>query len=315
MPYASGRGLHQINTPLSNLSVKYSNDQSMFIAGKVFPQVPVKKETDAYYVFGKDNFLIPETLRANKSPANQSEYALSTSTYELERHSLRDLVSDRDRENSDDGLMPDADTTEHLTEQVLLRKELQAANTLFTSTNFSNGHSLTSTLQWSNLTNTSDPIGDVATATTVILQNSGRKPTNVITGFEAFQGLQNHPNILERIKYSERAIISEELISSVFGVSQLNIGQAVYNTAKEGAAASMSYVWATDAWIGYLDQSTSLKSASAVKTFVKSERREMPFSVKKYRDEEREGDWIEVNSFFVTKPVATSAAYLVRGVS
>jgi hypothetical protein len=315
MPYASGQGLHQIDTPLSNLSVRYANESSAFIATSAIPQVPVAKETDAYYVYGRDHFRIPETIRANKAPANEAEYTLSTSTYQLERHSLRDLVSDRDRSNADSPLAPDVDAMENLTERILLKKELQAMQTVLTSTAAGNSHSLTSTIKWTTLTTTSDPIGDVSTATTVILQNSGKKPTDMIIGFPIMQGLENHPNILERIKYSERGIISKDIIQATLGISKLHVGEAVYNTAREGAADSMSYIWDTDAWIGYNSPTPSLRTASALKTFFKQDRKEMPFSVKKYRNDEREGDWVEVNSFFVTKPVATSAAYLVRGVN
>lgn len=314
MPYASGRGLHQINAPLSNLSVKYANDKESFLASKVFPQVPVKKESDAYYIYGRDNMRVPETLRANKAPANEDGYTLSTSTYELEQHSLRDLISQRDRDNADSALSPDVDTMENLTEKILLRKEIQCAATLFTTTSFSNNHSLTSTLKWTALTTTSDPIGDVSTATTVILQNSAKKPNKLIFGHGVMQGLKDHPNIIERIKYSERGIITSEILSAVFDVASIHVGETVQNTGTEGGTDTLAFVWASDAWLGYVDSSTRLKSASAVKTLVKQQNGQFPFAVKKYADQERDGDWIEVNSFFVTKAVASQAAYLIRGV-
>ena len=73
MPYGKGLGLQQINPGLSNLSVKYANDRNGYVVTK-FPTVQVAHETDDYYVYGREAFQIPETIRANGAEANQSEY-------------------------------------------------------------------------------------------------------------------------------------------------------------------------------------------------------------------------------------------------
>jgi len=85
MPYGKGLGLQQINPGLSNLSMKYANDRNGYVFNK-FPTVPVAHEQDEYYMYGREAFQIPETIRANGAEANQSEYALSTATYSLDRH-------------------------------------------------------------------------------------------------------------------------------------------------------------------------------------------------------------------------------------
>lgn len=315
MPYAKGQGLHQINAPLTNLSVQYANNLTGFINNK-FPTIQVQKESDAYYIYGREHFKIPQTIRANGSPANSAEYTVSTSTYTLEEHALRDVVTDRDRGNADAALQPDIDAMENLVSRIMLRKEIQARNLLFTTTNFTNSHSLTSTLGWQDLTTISDPIGDIQTATSIILTNTGKRPNTLVVGYNAFnKGLRNHPNIIERIKYSERAIISEDIVAAVFGIQNIWVGEAVQNTAAEGAAAdSMAYIWATDAWVGYLEPNAKLKSASAVYNFTKGGNGAYPYAVKKYRDEEVSGDWVEVSSFFDTRAVATLSGYLIKGV-
>lgn len=316
MPYAKGRGLHA-DRPLSNLAVKYANDLKGFIATKVVPEITVKHETDNYYIFGRDNFRIPETLRANGAKANQAEYTLSTSSYTLEAHALRDIITDRDKENADDILKPTIDAQENLVERIMLRKEIQARDLLFTTTSFSNNHSLTSTLKWTVLSTTSDPIGDVNTGTSVILQNSGKRPNVLAMGYVAFNnGLSEHPNVLERIKFSERGIITKDLLASLFGLPTegIQVGEAIQNTGDEGGADSMAFIWSTDAWLGYVSNANNMRTPSAAYNFVKSGKTSFPFSVTRYRDEPRQGEWVEVESFFDSKAVGTSAAYLIRGV-
>jgi len=315
MPYANSQGLSQFDPGLSNLSQKYANDDTAFIHTKL-PVISVAKESDKYYVFGRDHFRIPETVRADGAKANRVNYTLSTSSYELEEHSLEEVVTDRQRANADKSLQPDVDATENLTSRIMLKKELQAKNVIFTTTSFSNNHSLTSTLKWNVLTTLSDPIGDVATATSVIMKNTGQKANTVIVGYDAWKGLTNHPNILERIKYSERGIITNELIAAVFDVDNVQVGSAIYDTGIEGAAApSTTYIWNSDAFIGYMEPRPKMKSASALYQFVKSNYTGYPYSVRKYRDDEVKGDVIEVSTMHDSKAVASLSGYLVRGVS
>lgn len=314
MPYGKGRGLHQIDAPLSNLSVQYAQDLTGFVVNQI-PTIQVKKETDAYYVFGREHFKVPETLRANGAKSNEAEYILSTSTYALEQHSLKDIVTDRDRDNADVGLQPDIDAMENLVQRIMLRKEIQVRDLMFTTTNFSNSHSLTSTLGWQDLTTISDPIGDINTGTSVILSNTGRRPNTLVVGFNAFEkGLKNHPNIIERIKYSERAVLSKEIVANVLGVSNIIVGEAIQNTGVEGGTDTMGFVWAAKAWLGYLEPNAKLKSQSAIYNFIKGGAGEYPYAVKKWRDEERGGDYIEVNSFFDTRAVASLSGYIISGV-
>lgn len=312
MPNATARGLHQINQPLSNLSLKYSNEQKDYIADKIFGTLPVKKESDAYYIFGKDNFRVEESIRADGAKANEVTYSLSTSTYSLNPHALRELVTDRQRDNADSGLEPDTSAMENLVDKILLKKETQLAALLLTTTAGGGSHSLTSTLKWTALTTISDPIGDVNTATTVIKINSAKQANTMVIPYDSWKGLKNHPNILERIKYSERGIITTDLLKAVFDIENIFIGSNVQNTSAEGDPDSLSMVWDASTWIGYVNPSPGLRKISAGYNFVKTNGGN-PYAVKKYRDEEREGDWIEVGCFWDAKIVATACAYVVKG--
>ena len=315
MPYAKGKGLH-VDRPLSNLAVKYANSRDAYIATKIIPEITVKHESDQYYTFGRDSFRAPETLRANGALANQVEYQISTTSYTLEEHALRDMVTDRDVENSDEVLKPHADATENIVDRILLVKEIETRDLLSTITNFSNSHSITSTLSWTMLTTTSDPIGDILTSTSIILLNSGKRPNGLAMGWVAMNtGLKEHPNILERIKYSERAIIGNDLLAALFGLPAdgIHVGEVVQNTGVEGAADSMSYVWANSAFLGYTSNSNNMRTVSAAYNFVKSGKVTFPFSVTRYREEARKGDWTEVQNFSRPLAVATSAGYIIKG--
>ena len=310
MPYATGLGLQQINPGLSNLSVKYANDR----AGYVFPKLPtvqVSHETDEYYIFGRESFQIPQTIRANKGAANRSEYTLSIGTYSLDRHSLDDIVTDRERNNANKGINPDVDTMELLTDQIMNRMEYDAATAMFTSTSWNNSGSLTSTLYWTLNSTTTDVIGDVQSMTTVIMQKTGKPANTLVIGKKTYNAVRNQVNILDRIKYSERGIITPELLASVLDINNLIIGTSVYDAGIEGSATpSTTWIWDTKALAMYLEPNAKLKSPSAMYNLQMAVG-EYPYAVKKYRDDKYEGDVIEVNAFHKTKVTGADAGYIL----
>jgi hypothetical protein len=74
---------------LSNLSVKYQ--PADLIWDKVFPAVPVKKDTDLYRVYDRD-FRLPETIRAPKAVAREYSFDFSTASYILSQNALKDYI-------------------------------------------------------------------------------------------------------------------------------------------------------------------------------------------------------------------------------
>ena len=89
-----------VNQLLSNVSLKYKNAE--YIWDKVFPKVPVIKESDLYRVYER-NFRIPETKRAIKGVAREFQFDVSSATYVLETHALKDYVGDDEVDNYDQG--------------------------------------------------------------------------------------------------------------------------------------------------------------------------------------------------------------------
>jgi hypothetical protein len=313
MPYGKGLGLQQINPGLSNLSVKYANDRAGYVVNK-FPTVNVAHETDTYYVYGREAFQIPETIRANGAEANQSEFILSTQTYSLDRHSLKDIVTDRERANANVGINPDVDTMELLTDQIMNRMEYNAAQTIFTTaTSFDNTGSLAASYTWNLLTTGTDVIGDVSSMTAVVMKSCGKEANTMLMGEQTYRYVKNQPNIIDRIKYSERGVITPEILSAVFDIKNIVKGSAVYDAGIEGSATpSTTWIWNLKAAVMYLEPNAKLKSPSALYNFAMAANGEYPYAVKKYRNEAKEGDEIEVNAFHKTILTGKAAGFILN---
>lgn len=313
MPY--GGNLH-IAKALTNLTIQYKNSE--YIAPMFLKDIPVQKESDLYYVYER-NFRIEDTWRANKSPSNQVTWGISTSSYSCDEHALSDIVSDRDRRNSD-AINVDVDTTEFLTDKILLTQEWEAATLMFTTTSWGGNAQLATATSWNYNTTTSAPIQNVLSGTGYIVQNSGVRPNTLVIGWDTFQCLKENPNVYDRIKYVERAIVTEQLLAAIFDVDNVYVGKAVYDTSKESApgntaiASSMTFMWGGHALLGYFNPNPGLRKVTAAGTMRVTEAG-MPYKVKKWRKEELAGDIIEVSTMFTHKLIATSCAYYFSSVT
>jgi len=48
MPQPTARDVH-VNAPLTNISIAFLQTQDSFVASRVFPSIPVTKQSDRYY--------------------------------------------------------------------------------------------------------------------------------------------------------------------------------------------------------------------------------------------------------------------------
>jgi len=304
-------GSTRINRALSNISVQYKNDEYIF--GKVLKDIPVLNESDKYWVYNAD-YTLPETIRANGTPANMVTWSASTSTYRVDEHALKDVVTERDRDNTETPLSMDKDTVEFLTDKIMLRQEYEAHKLLFTTTTFSNNTTFVSATSWRNATTTcANPIVSVLSATGKIIKSSGKRPNTMVMGWEVLEALKNNSLVYGRIQYVERAIITEEILQAVFDVQSIYVGTAVLDTSKEGVHTSTSqgFLWEDDTLVAYFAPNVSRKMVTAAANF-RVKKKGLPYRVKKWYEEDIEGTYIEVQTMCKPKAIATATGYLFK---
>jgi hypothetical protein len=307
MPVGSTR----LNAVLSNLAVQYKNSE--YISSQCLPSIPVTKESDYYWIWAND-FRIPETVRANGARANMITVAYSTSAYQVSEHALKDVVTDRDRVNADPPINLEVDTTENLVDKILQRVDYETMKLFFTTTNWGGNATLVSTTSWKGHTTTASPSQHVLSAAAYVRQNSGKVLNTMVIGSAVFDALKENQNIWERIKYSERAIVTKDLLAAYFDIGSIHIGGAIYDTTKEGETASISDLWGSDCFLAYMEPSPGIKKASAAYNF-RVAWKGNPYRVKKWREEDIEGDYIEVQTMCAPRAVATACAYLYKAVA
>lgn len=290
---------------LSNVSTKYRN--SNYIAMDLFPEVPVVKSSDLYRIYER-NFRVPDSQRSTKAEAREWQFYVSTASYLLVRHSLKELVSDRDAENYDINDLR-ADTTEELTDALLRKMEKDAAS-LITTTSWSLNLTLAAAAAW-NATTTVDPVSHFDTGTTTLVNNSGQSPNIAAMGLSAWFAFKNNAQILDRIKYTSQEV-GENIAAKLIGVDRILLAKMSEDTANEGASggAVISAMWTDRVFLGYRPTAAGPMKPSAGYTF----RASVPMT-KRYRDEAREGDWIEANMEYQIKVVSSLSGFIIADVT
>src|SRR4051812_7942262 len=91
-----------VNAPLTNISVAYIQDQSLFVADRIFPVVPVQNQSNLYYIFNKEDFLRDEAKpRAPSTESAGGGFNLTTASYAAVVEAFHKDVDDQVRANAD----------------------------------------------------------------------------------------------------------------------------------------------------------------------------------------------------------------------
>jgi len=285
---------------LSEISLRYNNGE--FVAEEVFPKVTVKKNSDRYRIYTR-NFRLPNSQRADKAAARLQSFDVTYSSYLLQPRALKDYVTDEMAENYD---MADlrSDTTEELTDFILRQKERNVAE-LMTDTVWSLNVSLAATGYFSSNTTVSNPIIIFHTGATEIVGNSGKLPNYAVIPHAVMSHIKNHVSVLDRTKYTSKEM-SPAIFAGLIDVEKVLVPSAQYDTSQEGLDETLTAIFKDNCFIGYKPARPGPRVPSAGYIFQKN----IPM-VRRWRDEEIQGDAIEVQQSYQVKAVATLCGFCI----
>jgi hypothetical protein len=315
-----GGGSIHIDVALTQVSVGY--DTEGLIADMLFPVLRVRKQSDLVYVFGREGWALNPggDLRAPGTLANEIPgLVVSTEPYFAKEHSLQIPVTDEERENADSPFDPDRDGAELVTAKILLARELTVKTKVTTVANFASGNSVTlaGTDQWNDYTN-SDPIDDMRVARDAIHAKIFRAPTLTVIPYQVMSKLEDHPDFIERIKYSQLGVTTEALIARILGVGRIVVPGAGYNSANIGQAESLGYIWGKDVLTLFNPARPSPKTPAFGYEFVWVYPGGQTQVVDRWRETPRKSDLIRVSRRYTHEFMArdtnddATAGYLIK---
>ena len=259
-----------IDKALTNMSVKYLQDTANFIADKVFPVVPVAKQSDRYFMYKKEDWFRDDAkLRAMGAESAGGDYDIdNTPTYFCNKYAFHKDVFEEDRVNADSPLTPDQDAMEFVVDKILLNRENNWAKTYFQSGVWEQDLTGSDTagsgkiIYWDDYDH-SDPISDIANMSTAMAEITGKRPNTLTLGRRVYDALRQHPDILDRIKFTQKGVVTAELLASLFDVERILVANSIQNVAKKGQEANMEFTMGNNALLTYAPPAAGLKKASA----------------------------------------------------
>lgn len=321
--YTPTPGDVHVNTPLTQISIAYLQNQTEFVASRCCPVIPVGKQADRYYVYNRGDFFRDQMkLRAPGAPAASAGYRLdNTPTYFCNVWAEAKPIPDQLRGNADAVVNMDRDATNFLTQQALIRREKIFAANLFTTGKW--GTDVTGKpaapgagefLQWNDPAST--PIEDIRAGKLAIKQATGYQANCLVISEPVWLKLVDHPDLVDRVKYGQTnggpARITREALAALLEIDQILVMGAIENTAAEGATASHSFIGGKNAMLCHVAANPGLLTPSCAYTFgwtgymgagPEGNR------VKRYRWEIIASDIVEIEMAFDIKLVASELGY------
>lgn len=254
MPNPVGSDLH-VNIPLTNVSIAYFQDQSNFVADKVFPIIPVDKQSNLYNRYSKSQWR--KTNAQKRAPGTESVgtgYDIFRDQYMCDVYAIHKDITDQDRAAADTEWELDKDATNLVSNDLLLMRELGWASTFFqpgvwavNQTGINTNPGANQFLQWDQAS--SDPISQFAALQETFIQQSGRKANKLVLGAHSYNALKNHPDLIDRIKYTQRGIVTTDLIATLLDVEKVYVTYASFASGPSLDGAQADDAAATYNWI------------------------------------------------------------------
>ena len=269
------KAVHPVDPLLTNMSVGFQQDLGAFVAGRVFPVVPVLTNSGTFATYPKGSLWRDELApRPLGGELPRADYEVGTDTYTVDEWGVKEHVDARTIANALSPFQPIEDATWHLSMMAAINAERRWA-TAFIGTPIwgtdiqgvaATPTAGTSVLQWNDASAT--PAHDIRYLCNLVDGATGFKPQVLVVGADAWLYLQNSAEIKEIIKYTQTGIINEAIVAAAMGIEELIVARGIYNSAAEGAADSITRIVTADAGVLlYRTPRPGLRTPTAGSTF------------------------------------------------
>lgn len=248
---------------LTNMSMAFFANASDYVATSIFPICPVDLSTGYYYIYNKGDLARDHVHRKPKfgkvAPAQMGH---TDSTYRCEVDQIIvgiDQIGAQNyqRSNVPPSIDPKRAKNRFVVDQQLLHLDITFANSFFKTGVWENefeGIASGATAGGSQFIKfsdaNSDPIKFFDARKRQIRLDGRRTPNKLTLGYDTFLALKEHPDLLERVKYTgstaNPAQVNERVLAELFGVDEIKVLYATYNAAEEGQDDDMQFICEPD---------------------------------------------------------------------
>jgi hypothetical protein len=263
---------------MRDVSIQFRNkdliaDRMTMIKDNVSHKSKIAKYSPGYW------FRDEAKLRAPGTRAARGGFDIEYVNVTTEQYAFAKEITQEDLDSEGDFNAPPLnmvqDAIEYATDKVDLKKEKRVSQ-LIQDTTWADGVAGGEDAAglWAPSANNTF-LEDIRTGKAAIRDETGMIPNVLEIDYATMELLKEEDTILEKIKYTQRGVLTADLLAALIQVDEVIVGKAIENTAEEvdGADAfTAANVWETTAGKGaaflfYRPQRLGLKTAAAIGQF------------------------------------------------
>lgn len=267
------------NMYLTNVSIAAFQQPDYYVAPSIFPVCPVGMSTGQYYIFNKAELAKDQVTR--KPAFGKADPAIFSHTEDTYSCKVDQIIIGIDniaalnyqRSRTPASIDPRRAKAKLTSEQMKLHLDRIFAKAFFTKNSWGNvktGKDATpgnNEFTYFNDANT-DIIGLFDDYKRDILVKGRRLPNKLTLGYDAFIGMKNHPQFLERVTGSgstpNPALVNEKVISTVLGIEEVKVLYSTENASELGQEEKMQFICdSKSALLSYAPASPAIDEPSA----------------------------------------------------
>jgi hypothetical protein len=251
-----------VDQALTNLSIGYQNGE--FVAEQVFPPLPVDKQSNKYFVHDMERFRSVDDHRRPGQAPTEIDWTLSTDSYYCDGHGRRDVIPVEDMGNADEAVDLEITSTETLTDQIYLAREVNLVTALAAAMS----PTALTAARWD--VDSNDPIPVVEAAKETIQRATGKRPNCLLLSRPVFRGAHNNASVVGRITGARSltdSLVTPDQLRDLFEVDNLIIADAVKLTSMKGQTNALDFIWGKYALLFYRPPAMGRKVMALGATF------------------------------------------------
>jgi hypothetical protein len=291
---------------LTELATGYNNED--YVAENLFPVVSLEKEGGKIPKFGKEQFKLYNTERAIRAKSNRiNPSGVGAIEFVMSEHDIEYPMDYR--EESEANINLEIHATNFTSEVVAIKKEVMCAKLAQDPTNYAAGSKITLIGASKFSDPASDPISVIENAKLAISKKIIKKPNTMVIGKNVYAKLKYHPQLVEKIKYSMKGIVSVDIMREIFEIKNIVVGEAMYCDDKD----ELFDIWGNTIVLAYVTQTEAKKRTAYEPTFAYTLRKKNNPIVDTY-EEAGKLKIVRNTDIFVPKIVGADAGYLISEV-
>jgi hypothetical protein len=228
--------------PLANVSVAYRPTGA--IGDRVFPIIDRCPPLAKIGRYLKGAWFRDEAgIRGPGARANRGGFPTDFLSVTPVEYAFASEVTDEARRNAaalgSMPLQPDTDAIEFCTGKIDIKKE-RRIKALIAATTWIDGNSGGEDAEglWAPAGATNTFLTDISTGIKAVHAATGIKPNKLVVDLGTYLKLCEVESVLDKIKYTQRGIVTADLLASMLGLSEVLVGEMSYSSAKENKAGT-----------------------------------------------------------------------------